>query len=92
MIMSTPFPPEEGIGNYVYNISRKLVQRGNNVTIMTRGSLDGTRKEMAGDIEVLRVRFIPIDPFHVHLHGLFVERQLQALSRSFDMVHIHTPL
>ena len=38
MLMSTNFPPEEGIGYYVYNLSKKLLEKGHEVTIITRGS------------------------------------------------------
>jgi hypothetical protein len=39
MIISTPFPPEEGIGFYAYNLSDKLIEKGHEVTIITRGHL-----------------------------------------------------
>jgi len=92
MIMSTPFPPEEGIGNHVLNVSRKFVKKGHRVTIVTRGSLGKVRREMVGDIEVFKTRFIPVYPFHVCLHGIFVEKLIKKLTQEFDIIHIHTPL
>jgi len=81
---------EEGIGNYVFNVSRKLIERDHNVTIITRGSLSRTRREIVNGIEAFKTRFIPIYPFHVHLHGVFVKKQIKMLE--FDIIHIHTPL
>jgi glycosyltransferase involved in cell wall biosynthesis len=36
------------------------------------------------------VRFFPIHPLHVHLHGLFLRKALRA--ERFDVVHFNTPL
>jgi glycosyltransferase involved in cell wall biosynthesis len=41
---------------------------------------------------VHNVPFLPVYPFHVHLHGLFVTRLLKSLEQSFDVVHVHLPL
>jgi glycosyltransferase involved in cell wall biosynthesis len=91
MVMSTPFPPEEGIGYYVYNLSKTLMKSGHTVTVITRGGLTTEIDSFEG-IEVIRAPFIPIYPFHVHLHGFFVNRIVKAKQSSFDIVHIHTPL
>lgn len=90
--MSLPFPPEEGIGNYVYNLSKKLIERGHKVTIITRGSWNKTEHEVIDGIEVIKVRFIPLYPFYIHLHGIFVNKLFKLLEPSLDIVHIHTPL
>ena len=91
MVMSTPMPPTEGIGNQVFNVSRRLVEKGHQVTIITRGSWKaGTSFDTEG-IKVYRVRFYPAYPFHVHLHGLFVNSLLRRIERP-DVVHLHTPL
>lgn len=92
IVISTPFPPEEGIGNHVYNVSKKLIERGHDVTIVTRGSLNGTQRGYLDGIEVFKVPFIPFYPFHVHIHGIFVDRLIRSLESSFDLVHMHTPL
>lgn len=91
MIVSTPFPPEEGIGYYVYNLSKTLMKRGHVVTIITRGGLTTETDSFEG-IRIIRAPFVPIYPFHVHLHGFFVNRILKAHESDFDIVHIHTPL
>lgn len=90
--MSTPFPPEEGIGNYVYNVSRRLIERGHKVTVITRGSLKRSESDVFDGIEVFRAPFIPAYPLHVHLHGSFVNRLFSSLEEDFDLIHIHTPL
>ena len=70
MLMSNPFPPEEGIGNYVYNLSKKLIENGHEVTIMTRGSIKN-KSEVFDGINIIKIPFIPIYPFHIKIHGFF---------------------
>lgn len=91
MIISTPFPPEEGIGFYVYNLSKKLIERGHEVTVITRGSIK-TQKEVLEGINIIKVLFLPVYPFHVQFHGYFVNRLFDSIKNEFDIVHIHTPL
>lgn len=91
MIISTPFPPEEGIGYYVYNLSKTLIRKGHEVTVVTRGGLN-TKVDYLEGIKIIRAPFIPIYPFHVYLHGFFVNRILKENEGDFDIVHIHTPL
>lgn len=91
MIMSLPFPPEDGVGNFVYNLSRELAKKGHSVAIVTRGSLRGLALESEG-IRVYRPPFFPIYPLHVQVHGLFVGRLWKAIGADFDVVHYHTPL
>jgi len=91
MIISTPFPPEEGIGYHVYNLSKNLIDRGHEVTVITRGSLK-MKTDFVNEIKVLRVPFIPFYPFHVNIHGFFVNRLFKSIEKEFDIVHIHTPL
>ena len=92
MIMSTPFPPEDGIGNYVYGLSSKLINLGHKVTIITRGNLFKTRREFIDDICVIKPPFFPLYPFHIQFHGLFLNRIFKKMGEEFDIVHIHSPL
>lgn len=92
MVMSTPFPPEEGIGNYVYNLSKKLIEKGHKVTVITRSPSMRAQADTIEAIDVFRAPFIPCYPFHVHVHGIFVNKQFRSLESNFDIVHIHTPL
>ena len=91
MVISTPFPPEEGIGYHVYNLSRKLIERGHEVTIITRSSLKTEATYVEG-IKVIKAPFIPFYPFHVNIHGFFANRIFKSIEKEFDLVHIHTPL
>lgn len=92
MVMSTPFPPEEGIGNYVYNLSRKLIEKGHRVTVITRSPSWRMQTDTFNAINIFRAPFIPCYPFHVHIHGIFVNKVFKSLESNFDIVHIHTPL
>mgnify|MGYP000855901162 FL=1 len=91
IVFSTPFPPREGIGNYVYNLSKQLILKGHKVTLITRGDLT-FKKYKYEDINILKPTFIPIYPFHVHFHKIFTDKLFKKLESSFDIVHIHSPL
>jgi glycosyltransferase involved in cell wall biosynthesis len=41
---------------------------------------------------VVKVPFYPLYPFHVHFHGLFVKKAVEALNPQPDLVHLHSPL
>ncbi|MCC7551077.1 MAG: glycosyltransferase family 4 protein [Methanobacterium sp.] len=91
MIISTPFPPEEGIGFYTYNLSRKLIEKGHEVTVITRGKL-GPEFSFFEGIQIIKVPFIPLYPFHVKIHGFLMNRFFRSIENDFDLVHLHTPL
>lgn len=91
MIISTNFPPEEGIGYYTYNLSKKLMEKGHEIIIITRGSLK-TEIEFFEGIRIIKAPFIPLYPFHVQFHGYFVGKVLKNLNEDFDLIHIHSPL
>jgi glycosyltransferase involved in cell wall biosynthesis len=88
------FPPNcGGIGYYVYNLSKKLVERGHTVTVITRGIWNKSYiHEKIDGISLYKIRFIAIYPFHVRLHGVFFNRQFKLLEPNFDLVHMHSPL
>jgi glycosyltransferase involved in cell wall biosynthesis len=92
ILISTPFPPEEGIGNYVYGISTKLIEAGHEVTVITRGSWNKTQREAIDGIKVIKAPYIPIYPFYMHLHGIFVNKIFKSIESQIDVVHIHSPL
>jgi glycosyltransferase involved in cell wall biosynthesis len=92
MVISTPFPPVEGIGNHVFNVSKKLIERGHRITIITRGSSTKTARKIIDNIRVIETNFIPIYPFHVWLHCFFLEKEIKKLVPAPDIIHIHTPL
>ncbi len=88
------FPPNcGGIGYYVYNLSKKLVERGHSVTVITRGTWNKAYiHEKIDGISIYKIRFIPIYPLHVRLHGVFLNRQFKSIEPKFDIVHLHSPL
>lgn len=92
MITSVPMPPGEGIGYYVWNLSRFLVGQGHQVQIVTRGQRGKPFYEEIEEIPIWRPRFYLTYPFHVYLHALFVQRLVQRLEKEVDLFHLHTPL
>jgi glycosyltransferase involved in cell wall biosynthesis len=92
MITSSPLPPREGIGWYVWNLSRFLTSSGHRVQIITRGGPDQRACEVVGGISIWRPRHLPLYPFHVHAHGRFVQRRVESLQADVDLFHLHTPL
>ena len=92
-MITRELPPDSGgIGYYVYNLSRKLIERGNNVTIITRGSKARFGQEVVEEIEVFRVPFFPVYPFHIWVHGFFIKMLFKSIGSKFDIVHMHSPL
>jgi len=92
-MITREFPPiSGGIGYYVYNLSKKLVERGHQITVITRGSVKKTKKEVVDGIEVFRVSFFPLYPFHIWIHGAFVNRLYRKLEPKSTLVHLHTPI
>jgi glycosyltransferase involved in cell wall biosynthesis len=92
MLTSAPIPPREGIGYCVWNLSRFLVEQGQEVQIITRGQWEKPPYEEMEEIPIWRPRFYPLYPLHVHLHGLFVQCLVQRLESEIDLFHLHSPL
>ena len=92
MLISTPFPPQEGIGYHTYYLSKKLMEKGHKVVVITRGSFRKNRKTYYDGIEVIKARFIPIYPFYLKIHGYFVNKAFKQIESEIDILHIHSPL
>jgi glycosyltransferase involved in cell wall biosynthesis len=92
LLTSAPFPPGEGLGYHVWNLARQLTRRGHRVSIITRGRMARTTREEREGVTIWRPPFAPIYPFHVHLHGYYVNRLLRQMAGEFDVVNAHTPL
>jgi len=90
MLFSNPFPPKEGQGNYIYNLSKELIKRGHSVHVITRGTK--AREFEFDGLNVHVLPFIKVYPFHVDVHGIFVRRFMKVLDKKMDIVHVHTPL
>jgi glycosyltransferase involved in cell wall biosynthesis len=93
IVSAAPFPPRtpEGISSYVHNLVCKLLEKRHRVTIITRGSMRPSEDLVSRNLRVFRVPLLPVYPFHVHVHGLFVNRLLKLLEPELDVVHAHSP-
>ena len=92
MLTSASFPPREGMGFYIWNLSHCLVQQSHQVQIITRGGFPSTRQEVVAGITIWRLPYLPLYPFHIHLHTIFVNRFLRKCNLELDLLHLHSPL
>ena len=92
MVLAVPFPPVEGIGSYTYHLSKKLIEKGHEVVVITRGSWRRLEREFVEGIEVIKVPFVPIYPFYLKIHGRFVNKAFKSLESDIDLIHFHSPL
>jgi glycosyltransferase involved in cell wall biosynthesis len=94
LVSSTPYPPSttdvRGISNYVQNLAWKFVEWGHKVTVVTRGGLALDQSYM-NSLRILRVPHLPVYPFHVHIHGLFMSKLIRQLEPELDILHAHSP-
>ncbi|MFX0137825.1 MAG: glycosyltransferase family 4 protein [Candidatus Hodarchaeota archaeon] len=90
--MISPEFASGGIGNYVYNLSKKLIEKRHKVTVLTRGSIKKTNKKVIDGIPVYDVSMLPLYPFHICVHGFFVNSVFKSLKSEFNMVHLHSPI
>jgi len=92
-MIAREFPPDlGGIGHYVYYLSKKLLERGHKITVITRGSAGKTVKEVVDGINIFYVSFFPVYPFHLWVHGAFVNQLLKFLEPELSLVHLHSPI
>jgi glycosyltransferase involved in cell wall biosynthesis len=92
-MITREFPPESGgIGYYVYNLSKKLIEKGHTVTVITRGTMGKNEQRVQDGIQVFNATFFPLYPFHMPVHGIFVNSILKSFESKFDLVHLHSPL
>lgn len=93
MIVADLPPKVGGIASYVDNLSKNLIERGHEVTILSRGSWKNKCiKEDFDGINVRRIFYVSFYPFHVDLHGIFLKKEFENLKSEFDLVHFHSPL
>lgn len=89
---SVPFPPEEGLGNYVWNLARRSAKAGHDTHVYTRGASPRRGSETTEGVTVHRVPASRLYPLHVHLHARHLQRALDEEAADADVVHFHTPL
>ncbi len=92
MIFSTPFPPEEGIGNYVTGLAKELVKGGHEVVGVTRGSPFQISEGNFEGLRVIEAPFIKVYPIHIQIHSLSIQKIVRKLENSVDIFHVHSPL
>lgn len=72
-------------------MSKEFVNKGHEVTLITRGN-DNQEFEIIDGVKILRTKFLPIYPFHVHLHRHFMEKIINSFKIKYDIIHMHSPL
>lgn len=93
-MISSELPPiSGGVAYYVYNLSKKLVERKHDVSIITPKRNSGQKTlEFVEGIRVRRVPYCRFYPFHVSLLKLQVNKLFKSLENEFDIVHVHSPM
>jgi len=92
-IVSPTFPPDGGgVSFYVYNLARELVKKGHKVIVFTRGSVYKSSIQKTEGIYVQKIPFIPLYPFHVNIHGIFLNKTFKKYEKELDIMHTHIPL
>lgn len=95
-MVSSEFPPYSlgGIGQYVYNLAKKLIEMGNEVEVITRSNKIYSYSSCFEGINVHRINFLFIPPFHIKLHGHYLNKffQKKMKNKGFDLIHYHSPL
>ena len=81
----------DGMAVYVEHLAHKLTEKGHGVTIVTRGSLGPQQESVKASLRIVRVPFVPLYPFHVHIHGFFIDRIIRSLEHKLDILHAHSP-
>ena len=92
MVMSTPFPPCDGIGYHVYSLARELQKKGHEITVLTRSNALGEETAWFEGIRIIRGPFLPTYPFHISTHGIWTNSRFNGLVNEFQVIHYHIPL
>ena len=90
LFTSAYLPPEEGIGNYVSNLSKIYIQKGADVTIVTRNKTTQYEVKYEDEHTIHYLPFYPLYPFHIHLQKLFFNHRIDI--KQYDVIHQHSPL
>jgi len=97
-MIAAEFPPPRrglgvaGVGISSFNLCNALVKKGHRVTVFTRGFCREPRFESINDINVCRIPYFPLYPFHIQLHGIFLNKAFRSIEPDFDLVHIQLPV
>lgn len=97
-MITSEFPPPQkglalaGVGYYGLNLCNQLVKKGHKATVITRGIHKVPHLERINGIDVYQTTFLPVYPFHIPFHGIFVNKVFKAMESDFDIVHFQVPL
>jgi glycosyltransferase involved in cell wall biosynthesis len=97
-MVTSEFPPPRrglevaGVGFSSFSLCKALIKRGHEVTVLTRGSGKGPRFETIENINIYRIPYFPLYPFHIKFHGIFVNKVFRSIEHDFDLVHIQLPV
>jgi glycosyltransferase involved in cell wall biosynthesis len=93
-MIAREFPPRAaGIGYHVFYLSKKLLQRGHEVDVITRRYPEESTTELMDGIRVFRLPYKwSIHSLNFFLHGVSVNALLKSLEPKLTLVHLHSPL
>jgi glycosyltransferase involved in cell wall biosynthesis len=92
IITSSPIPPLEGIGHFVINLGRSLLAAGHSVSIFTRGYGLNISHLILNGLDIYKVGYLPIYPFHVYFHQIFLQQFIESVYPPFDVLDFQSPL
>jgi len=92
-MITSEYPPKiAGISHYVYNLSKNLIKKGHNVTVITRGSWRGLKRIFNEGVNIYELPYVPVYPFHIKIQNFLINKLFKFIENGFDIVHIHHPL
>jgi glycosyltransferase involved in cell wall biosynthesis len=89
-ILQTPvrfYPFVGGVENYVYNLSRELIELGHEVTVVCANEPKVKSMEITDGIRVKRLNYIG----KIANTNITLKLPLELLKEDFDIVHTHIP-
>ena len=93
-MICSEFPPKSGgVGVYVYNLSKTLIEKGHRVTvIIPQLSTTKLQYDNVEGIVILKVPCLSKNPFLITVFDFFASELFHSLEHTFSVVHSHTPL
>jgi len=97
-MITSEFPPQRiglrlgGVGYHSFNLCNELTKKGHRVTVFTRGFNRESSFECMKKIDVYRIPFFPLYPFHIKFHKIFVNKLFRSMESDLDLVHLQVPL
>ncbi len=93
-MICSEFPPKSGgVGYYVRDLSRTLIDKGHDVTVITlQLSTTDLQHENLDGIVILRAPFLRVFPFRTTSLDFFIDRLFRSMEHMFTIIHCHTPI